>query len=432
MKNFFKIVIVFLVTLEARLVLQRFRPYIIAVTGNLGKTSTKDAIYSALDDGDGVLKSKKSMNSDVGVPLTILGEDNAWFNPISWMVILIRGAYLAFFAKEYPHTLVLEVGADHPGDIAAIASWLRPDVAVVTGIPDIPAHVANFASADALAKEKRELVRHVRPGGWVLLNADDERALLMKSEKPTATMTYGFQHEADVTGSHDGIAYEGLHPIGMQCRINHEGSSVPLVIKGALGRQHCYPMLAAAAVAVRRGKDLVHVAGALAKHQTPPGRMRLIEGKKGVTIIDDSYNASPLAMTAALDTLEKIETHGRRIAILGDMRELGIRSVEAHAMVGTRAAQVLDLLYTVGEESKVLVDAAHKAGMPAPQIVSFGYRAGKAAAEELLPQLKEGDVVLVKGSQNKIRLEEAVKVLMANPDDAAKMLVRQEKEWQGI
>jgi UDP-N-acetylmuramoyl-tripeptide--D-alanyl-D-alanine ligase len=215
---------------------------------------------------------------------------------------------------------------------------------------------------------------------------------------------------------------------GIRFRVNHGMTSVPFELMGVIGEPHIVAVLAGSSVALARGENLAAVAARFRTHESPPGRMRLLDGISGTTIIDDSYNSSPAAALKALDALAKLPIKGRRIACIGDMRELGVRSAEAHAAVGRRAAEVADILITVGEESRMLAEAAHDAGMKG-NVKSYGYGESKRAGQELASDLRPGDVVLVKGSQNMIRMERLVKEIMAEPNRARELLVRQEKEW---
>ena len=157
--------------------LLRHKPKIIAVTGSVGKSTTKDAIYAVLSGSLHVRKSEKSFNGDVGVPLTILGCENGWKNPLKWLINIAKGLWLVLIPQSYPEWLVLEVGADRPGDIKRIARWLKPDIAVLTAIPETPAHVEFFASPDELMKEKLSLAESLKPGGTLVLYGDDSRML---------------------------------------------------------------------------------------------------------------------------------------------------------------------------------------------------------------------------------------------------------------
>src|SRR3989338_2206143 len=189
MKNFLKKAIVLILICEARLVLSRYRPKIIAITGSMGKTAAKDAICAALSGGGlRARKSEKSFNSELGVPLTILGLENAWRNPLRWAENILRGLWLAARKTGYPAWLVLEVGADRPGDIRKIARWLRPDIAVITGVSDIPAHVEFFDSPAHVLKEKRTLADSLKLGGKLILNGDDVQMQRLRAEFRGATV----------------------------------------------------------------------------------------------------------------------------------------------------------------------------------------------------------------------------------------------------
>lgn len=439
MKTFFKKIIVCLLTFEAQLILKKYRPEIIAITGSVGKTSTKDAIATALGDSPTIRKSRKSQNSDIGVPLTIIGAENQWESIAGWLRVFIQGFFAAFGKQPYPKTLILEVGADHPGDIAALASWLKPDIVVMTGVPDIPVHIAFFDSVNAVLHEKAELMRHMRGGGVLVVNGDNERTRSLTREHAGKTLTYGIGVSNDIFASHiepiiaEGKPYDDDRTLlwyrGMRFRVNRGVTSVPFELKGVIGEPHILAALAGCAVALEKGEDLALVARRFLAHEAAPGRMRFLEGVSGSTIIDDSYNSSPVAALAALDTLISLPVKGRRIVAFGDMRELGERSHEGHETVGKRAALIADLLITVGEESRVLAEAAKAAGMKSEKIKSYGYGESKKAGEDMARELRAGDVVLVKGSQNTIRMERFVKEIMAEPNRAAELLVRQEPEW---
>ncbi|TSC63291.1 MAG: UDP-N-acetylmuramoyl-tripeptide-D-alanyl-D-alanine ligase [Parcubacteria group bacterium Athens0416_74] len=428
MLNALKKILVTLLVWEARLVLWRHKPRIIAVTGSVGKTTTKDAIYAGLSGTLHMRKSAKSFNSDIGVPLTILGCENAWSNPFLWIGNLFKGLALIVLPADYPQWLVLEVGADRPGDIRRIAKWLRPEIAVFTGVPEIPAHVEYFSSPEDVMKEKRALAEYVRPGGKLVINGDDLRSRQLHGDYRGISVTYGCESNNDFFSSHEEIVYKDDEPVGVRFRANHGASSIPVNVHGALGRPRVYAALAAIAVGDCVGVDSVSVSRALDTWEPPPGRVRILPGMKYSVLIDDTYNSSPVAALAALDLLADIRTSGRKIAILGDMLELGRYTKEAHRQVGERAAKMTDVLVTVGFRSRAIAEAALDAGMPEMSIRQYDMGEAERVAKELLPELRKGDIILVKGSQG-MRLEKCVRALMAEPDRAAELLVRMEDEW---
>lgn len=428
MIRFLRQCIVFVLTWEARLVLARHKPKIIAITGSVGKTTTKDAIYAALSGELHMRKSQKSFNSEIGVPLTILGLENAWNNPLKWLENIVRGAVLVIRKVDYPEWLVLEVGADRPGDIKRIARWLRPDIVVFTGVPEIPAHIEYFPSPESLMREKRSLAEHLKSGGKLILNGDEVRTRELQSRFRGASITYGLNDNNDFHSSHEEVVYEPDIPTGIRFRINRNGASVPISISGALGAPRIYAALAALAVGETVGVDLVAVAKGLAEWTPPPGRVRLIKGVNNSIIIDDTYNSSPSAVAAALDTLAGVKAK-RRIAILGDMLELGRYSADAHKKIGVQVAACADMLITVGFRARAIARSALDAGMKDENILQYELGESERAGMELRDKLAYGDIVLVKGSQG-IRMEKTVYEIMEDQDLADELLVRMDSEWR--
>ncbi len=417
MKSFFKKIIAAILEAEARAILEKYNPTIIAVTGSVGKTSTKDAIYTVLASSSShIRKSEKSFNSEIGVPLTILGVDNAWSDVIGWLQNIFYGLELILWKHSYPEVLVLEVGADHPGDIKRIASWLKPHIGVVTRVSAVPVHVEFFPSREALLAEKAELPKAVRKNGTLILSEDDDDVKKMGLEVPQKVITYGLRYSAKVTASQETIVYENGQAVGMSFNLNCEGNSAQVFIRGGLGVQQIYPLLAAAAVGISRGMTLSQVGSALGKHVPPRGRMNVISGIKETTLIDDTYNSSPDALREALLLLGKVETKGKRIAVLGDMLELGKYSIDEHKKAGELARQMAQVVVTVGQRSKVMGDS----------VISFN--TSDEAADYVKGIVERGDVVLVKGSQS-MRMEKISKALLLEPEKAKDLLVRQEEEW---
>ncbi len=443
--------IVFILTLESRLILAKYKPFIVAVTGSVGKTTTKDAIFSVLKDfvppgdrTDGhVRKSEKSMNSEIGLPLTVIGAPNAWRSLSGWMRNIGTGLRIILDHVDYPRCLILEIGADHPGDIRKVAKWLHPDIVVITRVSDMPVHVEFFKSPAQVFEEKASLADGLKKKGTLILFADDAKVAALAgrvngtmNDKEATVITFGTVSTANVRGSDDAVTYENGAPAGISFKLGMDGNSVPITLKNIIGKTYMYPLLAAAAVGKARGMPVAAIVAALNAYEAPKGRMNVIPGVNGSTIIDDTYNSSPDAARAALQALKEINivssdgsAAGRKIAVLGDMMELGAYSADEHRAIGREAAAVLGssgILVTIGLRSRATAEEAVKAGMPAGVVHSFESSAEAAA---FVPSLvRPGDIILVKGSQSP-RLERVSKALLREPGKADRLLVRQEKEW---
>lgn len=435
MKNFFKKIVVKILTIESKAVLYKYKPKIIAVTGSVGKTSTKDAIFSILKNHFYVRKSQKSFNSDIGVPLTILGVPNGYNNPIKWMKNILEGLALIFFKNHYPKILVMEVGADSPGDILNIAKWLRPDTAVVTRFPEVPVHVEFFPSPAAVIDEKKNLLRFLKPYGFVILNGDDEKVLDLKNEFKFKSFTYGMGDNNDVKGGNAQFFYkdedkDGVCVVdGINFKVDVDGKSVPINLKGVLGVGHIYAVLSAIAVGASEGLNIIDMVNSINTTYDPqPGRMRIIEGIKSSTIIDDTYNSSPIALQKAIETLRDIQCHGRKIALLGDMMELGKYTKEEHEKAGQLVGSFADLLLCVGPRSKFIIEGAMNKGMSEKNILHF--EDSRKAGLYLQNIIQEGDLILAKGSRWATRMERAVEEVMAEPLKKKDLLVGQEEEYR--
>lgn len=427
MKSFFKNIIVAIISFEARLVLKKYRPRIVAVVGSVGKTTTKDAIYAVLKTAYFVRKSDKSFNSDVGVPLTILGCENAWTNPLLWIKNIFDGLILIALQNRYPEWLVLEVGADHPGDIRNIASWIATDIVVMTRLPDVPVHVEYFDSPEAVIEEKASIISSLKEGGILVLNGDDKNIRdLMEKHADKRIITFGARKENDVHAMRYAVISRDKTPQGIRFHVRYEENEAPVNIHGSLGRGHLYPVLAASAVGIAEKIPFADIANAFETYDGPSGRMRLISGMNKTTLIDDTYNSSPIAVLEALHLLEQTNVPGRKIVVLGDMMELGRYSVEEHKRIGKRVAETANMLATVGFRARGFADGAKEGGMKAGNILQFD--TAEQAGGKLQKVAQEGDLVLLKASQS-IRLEKAVKMLMAEPERAPELLVRQDREW---
>lgn len=429
MKNILKKIIVLILELEARLVLKKYKPKIVAITGSVGKTTTKDAIFAVLNSAFFVRKSEKSFNSELGLPLTVLGCENAWNNPFLWFKNIFKGLGVIFLKNHYPKWLVLEVGADAPGDIERSAKILKPDIVVMTRFPTIPVHVEFFESPQVLISEKKKLAKYMKEDGILVFNKDDENMEAFRIPKDAQKISFGYNEGSDILGMNDDILYEESVPVGEIFRVEYAGSSAPVTLKGVIGKAHTYSALAAIAVGASQNLNIAQITSSLAKnYNSQSGRMRILRGIKNSVLLDDSYNASPVAVKKALETVFQIETkkEGRKIVALGDMLELGRFSAEEHKKIGELLTGKVDLLVAVGLRSKHIIEGALDKKMDKNKILFF--EKSIEAGRFLQKEIKENDLILIKGSQS-IRMEKITAELMAEPERKKELLVRQEKEW---
>lgn len=415
---------------KAKKALQEKKPLIIGVTGSMGKTSTKNAIMTVLQEERSVRGTMGNYNNEIGLPLTILGVESPGSSPFGWLSLLLRTPR----SFEMPDILVLEYGADHPGDIRKLTDIAQPDIAVVTGVSHV--HAEFYQNVEDVAREKASLVEALSKDGFAVLNADDPLVRSME-DKVAQVELYGHT-TADLTAeemviktSQDESFEPGETMAITSAYVADNGAVIgQLHLRNLLGYAPVMSALAAIAVAKRVGIDPMKAITTLNNHLMPtPGRLHPIPGIKGSLIIDDSYNADPAAMMNGLDILgifQPGEDVDRRIAALGSMAELGRYTEEDHRHVGERVTQVADLFVAVGESMKYAVEAARAAGMTEDQVHHFGT---SVEAGRFLDRITEGgDVIYVKGSQSS-RMERVTKDLMAEPLRAKELLVRQSDKW---
>jgi len=389
--------------------IKKYQPGIIAVTGSAGKTSTKNAIYTVLKDSRRVRATSANFNNAFGVPLTILGDWKEIAGNFFWVKVLLVSILRLIFPMSYPEVLVLEYGIDRPGDMKYLLDIAKPQIAVITAIGDIPVHVEFFSSPEALAREKSKLIESLPAAGFSILNYDDEIVSGMRERTRSRAITFGFNEGAEMRISNFEQRMEGMRPNGISFKLNYGGNCVPVRLDNCFGKAQSYAVATAACVGLLFGLNLVKISEAIRNYETPPGRGRILDGIKKTFIIDDSYNASPLSMSAALETLHELKAK-RKIAVLGDMLEIGEYTTEAHEHIGELVPKRADMLVTVGARAKFIADTAIKKGMPKKNVHSFDTAdEAKLPVQELL---RQGDLVLVKASHS-IGLEKIVEEIKA-------------------
>ncbi len=355
----------------------RFDPLVVGVTGSIAKTSTKEAIAAVLGRRFRTLRTPGNMNNEIGLPLALLDLD-----------------------RDH-QAAVLEMGMYVGGEIATLAAIARPRIGVVTAVQGV--HLARAGTLDAIEDAKAELVEALPRDGVAVLSADDPRVRGMAGRTHARTLTYGFAEDADVRATE--VRSEGFS--GMAFWLTVDGEELPVRIP-TLGALAVHNALAATAVGRAADVPLGAIVDGLAAGWSAPHRAQLsIVG--GVAIVDDAYNASPGSMRAALELLAGLP--GRRIAVLGEMRELGEAAAVGHREVGSAAAVVCDLLVIVGDAAAGIADGAIEAGLD-PEVV---VRAPdmEAARTILRDDLREGDVVLVKASRG-AELDRLVEMIQAD------------------
>jgi UDP-N-acetylmuramoyl-tripeptide--D-alanyl-D-alanine ligase len=311
----------------------------------------------------------------------------------------------------------------------SLTKWLHPDIVVLTKLSAVPVHVEYFSCPEAVAEEKMKLVSALRPDGVLIYNHDDE---IIEKYLPSVLQRkvgFGRLSQTDFTARKDRTVYQDDIPVGTEFTIQCYGNDHTVSVMNTIGVQHAYACAAALAVADELSVPIDISIDSLQSLRTPNGRMRLLSGIKSTLIIDDSYNSSPVAVEHALSTLKELAYVKRKIAVLGDMLELGKFSTDEHKRIGSLVPGAAQVLFTVGVRAHSIAEGALAAGMSEKHI--FQYDDAAKAGRELQAILSPGDVVLIKASQG-VRAERIVEEVMRDPENAGELLVRQEKKWHSI
>ncbi|MEN9338592.1 MAG: hypothetical protein RI945_317, partial [Candidatus Parcubacteria bacterium] len=434
------------------------------VTGNSGNTTTKDFIYAALhknivaEEGDTlVLARKTSINSDSGVPLTILNLESGWTSFSLWLRIIINGFIKIFDKYEYKY-LVLEIGADGPGDIQKICKYIKPDIAVLTAFAEVPVHIEFFDNdREKLIREKRYLIENIKKGGTFIYNLDDKDCVKIAEEMQEKFLLEGkdislrsfslHKDTADILAKDIKVSVNKndifASPTGMEAKIISKNKTFGLDMQGVLGEAAVYSLLPALLIAEELGVDIEKAKSDIENSKRTNGRMRILKGVHNSTIVDDTYNASPKAMQHGITMMKNISSKGKKIFVLGDMLELGEYTKVEHEKIGVLVKDSCDILVTSGIRAKIIAESAIKSGMNGENVfvTSSSIEAGREVLRilegEVEAGFKEGkneneiggDLIFVKGSQGS-RMERVVKMILAESHDSNIDLVRQDKMWK--
>ncbi len=402
-------------------IIKKYNPFIIAITGSVGKTTTKEAIYTAFSDFKKVRKSSGNLNTEIGAPLVFLGVKKKGENFLEWLLVLLKGAFLILKKDEnYPEVVITELAADKPGDISYLTDMIRPDIGIVTSVGEVPVHIEFYKNVEEVAKEKEEIVKVLDKKGLAILNADDRYVYEMKSK--AQKITFGFANHADVQIRE--VLTETTK--GTQMKIVYDKKEYPLFLPSCIGETFAYIAACVFATGVGLGISPERLPKMIEKIRPAKGRLNVVRGKSDSIILDGSYNAAPSSMSSAIDALRTLPGK-RKIAILGDMLELGTYSAQEHRRIGKKVADFCDYVFAVGEWSQEIQKACLHNGMPEERVFSF------QDSEEAIPSVEkiiaENDLILVKGSQG-VRMEKIVFAVMRDPERAEELLVRQTSFWK--
>jgi UDP-N-acetylmuramoyl-tripeptide--D-alanyl-D-alanine ligase len=348
-------------------------PRVVGVTGSIGKTTTKEVIYGVLSQRFRTLKSEGNYNSEIGLPLTLLGLEPSH------------------------QRVVLEMGMYDLGEIAELAAITRPHIGVVTNVG--PSHLERLGTIERIAQAKTELVEALPADGVAILNGDDPWVRQMAARTKAKVFYYGLGQACDLWANH--IESQGLE--GIRFRFHHGSETIHAKVP-MLGRHSVHTALAAAAVGLVEGQSWEEIIDGL--RGAAQLRLLVVSGLQGATILDDTYNASPASSIAALNLLEELD--GRKIAVLGDMLELGAFEEEGHRKVGRRALDVVAVLITVGERGRLIAEEALACGMERGEV--FIEEDNYSTITRLREIVAPGDIILVKGSRG-MKMEEIVTAL---------------------
>jgi UDP-N-acetylmuramoyl-tripeptide--D-alanyl-D-alanine ligase len=416
-------------------IIHTYHPKIIGVTGSVGKTTTKEAVFTVLSTKFRCRKSLKNYNNEIGVPLTFIGKESPEKSFWGWLVIVLYSLRIIFFReRKYPEIIIVELGADHVGDLSYLLDFIPCDIGILTNISQ--AHMEFFRSLENIIAEKSQIVTSLHKTKTAVMNIDDPVIAKVRSQVKAKVLTYGFSDEAQIKASDVMVSGQtfgestDVHEIrGVSFKLSYQGSTLPVSLPKVLGRQHINAALAAAGIGIVLEMNLVEISESLKSYTPPPGRMNLISGIKHTLVIDDTYNSSPAAARMALEVAAEIslEEEKKKFIVLGDMLELGTITEEAHRELGRVVAKLkFDELITVGERALYIAEGAKEKGMDEDHVFSFTNR--EEAGRFLQDRIEEGDLILVKGSQG-MRMETIVKEIMADPMRAKLLLVRQDDTW---
>ena len=400
----------------SKLIVLKYKPIVIAITGNVGKSSTKEAIYTVVSKKYTVRKNELNFNTEIGVALTIMGVEQSGSSSIlTWLKHLLIGLKLLIKRqKNYPQVLILEYGADRPNDIKKLCNIARPDISVVTNIGNIPVHIEYFNDIEDVYTEKSNIIKMLKPSGTAILNYDNEKIYNFRKLTKANIISYGFDIKSDVhISSYKIETKDDLLDSSMYMRFEYKNHFAPFEIKSVLGKGFAYAFMCAVSVGISLDMNLLDCLHALEDYQQLPSRLNLISGIKNSYIFNDTYNASPLAVENSLNLLGEFKNN-RKVFVFGDMKELGNFSEKAHRLV---AKQIIDndvkLFVAVGEKTLFTVEALEKLGFDKNNIYHF--KTSNDARLKIQDLIYPSDIILIKGSHS-MQMNIIAKEIAFEPD----------------
>ena len=397
--------------------LNKYKPEIIAITGSVGKTTTRKAVTCVLEGSYSIRPfEENSYNTEIGLPLSIFGQKVPDYK-IFWLWVLLRCILEIIFSKRYDF-LILEMGADKPGDISYFLDFVKPKISIFTRVT--AAHIDSFKTIENIIKEKSKVIKILKEEDLAILNGDDSLILPFAKEAKSKILTYGLSLNNDIYASDIKFSDKGI-----SCILNIKGKDYEFSPQ-IFGEHLLYSLLAAVCVGVNYKISDEEIIRLLNEFKPVRGRMNVIHGIRDTVLIDDSYNANPVSTIKALEALKKIAKK-RKIAVIGTMNELGSYYESGHKEVGEKTKDFADILVTVGDGGKIIADEAIKNDFLKEHIYIRG--TSDEAGDVLKGIIEKGDTILFKGSQNKVMLERAIVKVMKNPRAASSTLVRQSRAW---
>lgn len=415
----------------ASLVIKKYKPKIIVIIGSVGKTSTREMIYSLLSKKFFVRKNEKSFTNQIGIPLVIIGGGFDGNIFVTWLKNIFVAFKILIKKTKYPNYLILEVDNDKPEDLETIRKIFNPDFVVVTAIGDIPPHVEVFGDKESVVQSYRNYLHSIPNHTKIVFNKDDHYTRILSEEMNRQKIACTINGDGDINA--DNIVYlygkvgETTVPTGISCDIGMKNSKQKITIFDSIGYHSQYATLLACGLGVFLNLDFYDNLSVLSKYKVLPGRMRIIQGIKDTTIIDDSYNSSPVAINESLKAFGDLKVSGNKIVVVGDMLELGKYSSEEHKKLASKIKDISDFIICVGIRTKLTKEELLNHGFPKEKLEYFD--SSIKAGQFLQTNIQKGDCVFIKGSQS-MRMEKTVEEIMRHPEDKKDLLVRQEKEWQ--